>query len=190
MPKLITSFMNRSAESTQFTNLDDLLPSMGNTGKDLANAIKGISRSGTSTKEEMDRDINIQTRPPREAIEHIIDAISRSRKILDLQYDWDDAGSPRYSKTTWERMKNFLLASAEALWLLDHRRLDAPKILPGPDGSIDIHWKSNQRELLINIAEEISELAHYYGDNKNGQIIKGTLNISVDNQWLLLWLMQ
>lgn len=155
--------------------------SKGVAGAMLDDRIRGLSdRSGISKG----------MRIPHETIRHIIEAISKSKKILALEDDWDDAGSPAYKHATWNRAKDFLIASAHSVWISAQIRVDAPKILPGPDGSIDIHWKSAQKELLINIPEDVSESARYYGDNKTGQIVKGNLNISVDNRWLMMWLMQ
>lgn len=120
----------------------------------------------------------------------ILREIERSRNILQLGEDWDGEGSPGYEADTWKRATTFLREAALALWVVHHIRLDTPSISPGPDGSIDIHWKSGERELLINIPANNTEPGTFYGDNKVGQIVKGALDISSDNLWLLMWLMQ
>jgi hypothetical protein len=130
------------------------------------------------------------------AIKHISERIEQSRDILNLEDDWDDEGSPAYKTSTWERATTFLRRTALRLWKEYHLILDAPKILPGPAGSIDLHWKTAQRELLINIPEVLDEPANFYGDNSTSrehppsQMVKGSLDTSKDNQWLLMWLMQ
>jgi hypothetical protein len=129
-------------------------------------------------------------------IKHISEAIERSQRILTFEDDWDDEGSPPYKATTWDRATTFLRRSALQLWKDYHVALDAPKILPGPGGSIDLHWKIDGRELLINIPEPLDEPANFYGDesaardNPPTQIVKGVLDTSKDNLWLLMWLMQ
>jgi len=68
--------------------------------------------------------------------------------------------------------------------------IDAPHIHPGPDGSIDIHWKNDNYELLLNVPVEEGSLAGFYGDNISGNMIKGKMNISDGkmNNGLILWL--
>jgi hypothetical protein len=130
------------------------------------------------------------------AIKHITEAIEQSKYILKFEDDWDDEGSPAYKVSTWERATTFLRRSAQLLWKEYHVALDAPKILPGPAGSIDLHWKTTRRELLINIPDTPDEPANFYGDDSASnehpakQTIKGILDTAKDNQWLLMWLMQ
>jgi hypothetical protein len=120
----------------------------------------------------------------------ILREIEKSQHLLELEHDWDGEGSPGYEKQTWDRATTFLSHNIILLWQLYHVCVDVPRISPGPDGSIDIHWKSKSPELLINIPSDLSEPADYYGDNKLGQIVKGVLDTSVKNLWLLMWLMQ
>jgi hypothetical protein len=130
------------------------------------------------------------------AIKHILEAIEQSKYILAFKDDWDEEDSPAYRSSTWERATVFLSRGARQLWEENHLSLDAPKILPGPAGSIDLHWKTTRRELLINIPDAPGEPANFYGDDSSshdqrpGQTVKGILDTSKDNQWLLMWLMQ
>lgn len=121
-------------------------------------------------------------------------AIQESRSILQLQDDWDGEDSPGYSETTWNRTAQFLLENARNMWRLYKLRLEAPRILPGPYGSIDILWQSPKRELLINIPATAEEPASYYGDDKEDgtdNAIRGKrLDTSKNNEWILLWLMK
>ena len=133
---------------------------------------------------------------PDAAIKHILEAIEQSQYILDFEDDWDEEGRPPYEKATWDRATTFLHKHARHLWEAYHRRLDAPKILPGPSGSIDLHWTTARQELLINIPDMLHEPANFYGDVSSShehsplQIVKGILDTSKDNLWLLMWLMQ
>ena len=63
-----------------------------------------------------------------------------------------------------------------------------PDILPGPDGSVDLHWKLEQCDLLINVPAHPSAKATFFGENRRGTFIKGAFDPSACNQGLLLWL--
>jgi len=123
-----------------------------------------------------------------EELAALIDVVNASRKILDLPEDWDHEGSPSYLRKTWERATRFLLK--HALWHLRKYKIviDSPKILEGPDGSIDLHWKHSQAELLINVPEDPMKPLVCYGDNKSGLVLKGPLRDSdyKCGLWLLL----
>jgi hypothetical protein len=116
-------------------------------------------------------------------------AIRASRYILDLDDDWDEEGSQRFNETTWKRATNFITQVAvsfrkqpDGFWI------DPPRILPGPKGSIDIHWKTLKRELLINVPDDDKCPADYYGSGGSADIIKGKLETSAKNEWILVWL--
>jgi hypothetical protein len=123
-----------------------------------------------------------------EELEGLVEVINESRRILDLAEDWDHEGSPDYSRKTWERATTFLLKHALWHWTQYKIVTDRPKILEGPDGSIDIHWKDSQAELLINIPEDATKPLVCYGDNRSGLILKGPLRDSdyKCGLWLLL----
>ena len=131
--------------------------------------------------------------PTRQASTHrnikvgiLMEAITKSKSILDLEYNWDDDGSSGYEAATLDRATSFVrkqfVASGESI--------DIPKILPGPDGSIDLHWKHDKYELLINIPAAKDETAEFYGDNRDNVKIKGALDVSGTNHELILWLMK
>jgi hypothetical protein len=127
---------------------------------------------------------------PDVAIKHIRETIEQSRSILSLQDDWDGEGTSAYRASTWERATEFMQQNLLSMYLTFSSRVDVPRILPGPNGSIDLHWKTGYQELLINIPEDPNEPANFYGDNKLGQSVKGTLDTSKKHEWLLMWLMQ
>lgn len=122
------------------------------------------------------------------------DAIQASRRILELPDDWDGEGTPRYSERALQRASSYLLRSAVRYWRKYQKHLFVPRILPGPDGNIDLHWKTPERELLISIPADPAELAAYYGDDrKDGtdNAIRGrSLDTSEYNDWIFAWLMR
>jgi hypothetical protein len=128
-----------------------------------------------------------QLRSADVAIKHILEVIEQSKYILAFEDDWDDEDSPAYRLATWERAIAFLLKNARKLWEENHLTLEVPKILPGPAGSIDLHWKMARRELLINIPDTQDEPANFYGDDLSSnvhlpnQTVKGILDTSKDN---------
>jgi hypothetical protein len=124
--------------------------------------------------------------PPN--FDQIMAALDESRRILEWDDDWDGEGSPKYEETTWQRAADFLRSNALRLWEEYASSIEAPRVLPGPDGSIDIHWQTGDHELLVNIPADSDELATYYGDTPKGHVIKGKLDTSADNPWLLMWL--
>lgn len=117
-------------------------------------------------------------------------AITDSEKILDLEDDWDGDGACAYVRTTLGRATQFLETSAKGLWKSRHLWLSIPFIEPGPNGSIDIHWRTEKRELLINIPADDNQLAGYYGDEMGKNSIKGKLDTSEYQEWITIWLMK
>lgn len=115
--------------------------------------------------------------------------IDASRSMLELEDDWDGEGSPGYDEATWQRAVDFLVRNA--LWLNNEYGVDlqSPRIRKGPRGSIDLHWRVTDRELLVNIPAEYGSPADYYGDDGAGrQQIKGTLDPEKQGYHLMLWL--
>lgn len=121
-------------------------------------------------------------------IQPILDAIDASRKLLELQDDWDEEGSPRYSEQTWQRATQFLRNHARWLWEQHDIILDAPRIAPGPHGSIDIYWKAEEADLLLNIPADPAKPLTCYGDSKSGFKVSGPLLDSEYQRGLWCWL--
>lgn len=118
-------------------------------------------------------------------------AIETSKQLLGYEDDWDGEGSLGYSKSTLDKAERFLTDNSRIFWQNNAIWVTAPDFCPGPDGSIDLLWKLEDRELLINIPINENDLAGYYGDNfQNGSIIKGKLNLTEKNEWILMWLMK
>ena len=119
----------------------------------------------------------------------IFQSIKKGFEIAKFMDDWDGEGSCSYKSSTIYKSGQFLWNVALDFQRCQKSPLSAPRFSPGPDGSIDLHWKSSERELLINFPEEEDPIT-FYGDNSAGEIVKGTLDVSKSNQWLMLWLMQ
>lgn len=123
------------------------------------------------------------------AINDLAVSIGSSRSLLDLPDDWDDAGAPGYLEATWQRAVTFLVSGVSRLWQEHRVRTERADVLPGPRGSIDLDWRTPGHELLINVPVDTSQPFAYYGDDGAGERkIKGTLDPSAPNRWLLAWL--
>ncbi|MBI3896513.1 MAG: hypothetical protein HY313_11345 [Acidobacteria bacterium] len=115
--------------------------------------------------------------------------IEQAKRILELKDDWDGEGSAGYSEDTLNRAITFLITHAQWLWESCGISLPVPKIGPGPDGSIDIHWKQPSWELLVNIPADADEAATFYGDNYGAHKIRGSLDARNFNLGIATWLM-
>ena len=119
----------------------------------------------------------------------IIDTIHKSRAITDLHDNWDHEGARGYNVDTWKRATRFL--SRQATFARDSLySIGVPRIAPADCGSIDIHWISEDRELLINIPSTPSELGTYYGQKRSGDTISGVVNTDSPRGDLVVWLTQ
>jgi hypothetical protein len=119
-----------------------------------------------------------------------LEVIESSRWILDLEDDWDEQGAEGYSEATWGRACGFLARQATLARRSLGRDLPAPAILPGPKGSIDLHWKTRRFELLVNIPREEAKPATFYGDDYGTLCIRGNLNTSEEILGLVgFWLL-
>ena len=92
-------------------------------------------------------------------------AIEDSAWIVDLPPDWDGEGATRYERSTWERATAFLRNLASMFRRMFGGEMPVPRILPSAGGSIDLHWKTDRFELLVNIPSQPSGEIRYYGDN-------------------------
>ncbi len=112
--------------------------------------------------------------PPQ--LENLDRAIQKSRYMLDFPDNWDEEGSPAYSVNTWNIAVFFI--SNYAAWVLDTFKIviPTPKILHGPNGSIDLFWKQDHFNLLINIPASKDENATFYGDDYGTQKVEGSFN--------------
>ena len=138
---------------------------------------------------EIEQDLRLHGFILPAALRHLAVEIERSRSMLDLPDDWDEAGSPGYAEATWERAVGFLVRNASWLWRDYGVPIQAPRIRKGPDGSIDLDWRTPGHELLVNVPADPNESATYYGDDGAGRHqVKGSLDTSAPNQWLLMWL--
>lgn len=120
----------------------------------------------------------------------LIHAMQESQSILALDDDWDGEGSPRVSQDTWFAALSLLGTIAMRARQRLGLQLLVPRIDPGPNGSIDLHWCLPDRELLINIPADLDRAPSYYGDDiVRTATIEGTLSRFESNSWIAAWLL-
>lgn len=103
--------------------------------------------------------------------------IEKSKYIIELPDDWDDEGSLKYEEEIYINSIEFLIKSAQEIKDEFDIIIDTPKILHGPEGSIDVLWKNADYKLLLNIPPDENNIATFYGYNSNIESeIKGKFN--------------
>jgi len=141
-----------------------------------------------------DRRADIIDFNPRERLARVFEQleseIASSRSLLELEDGWDDDDAEAYSEETWLTATLFLRSFAQWLWREYGVKMLAPRILPGPDGSIDIRWKTPNRGLLLNIPKAPGDLATFYGDDSRGNCVKGEFDPKDPTQGALAWLVR
>lgn len=131
------------------------------------NLVEQINPTGTSIK----LNGRVVLTLPKE-LASLVEAIEQSKYLLEFKDNWDDEGAKKYAPKTWIKATKFI--GSYATWLLNiyNRVLATPKIYHGPEGSIDIYWKTEQYNFLINIPE-LGDIATFYGDDYEKQGIEG-----------------
>ena len=90
------------------------------------------------------------------------------KRLLALEENWDGEGSPAYQERTIESATTFLYELVEKSETLEATKV---RILPASEGSIDLHWKTELFELLVNFRPDGS--VSYYGDDYCENSIQG-----------------
>jgi len=114
--------------------------------------------------------------------------IADSKTILECRDDSDDRFVP-YSEETLDRAIKFLTGYFKLASGVLGASAPLPKLLPGPSGSIDVHWKNDRKELLVNIPADKNAPALFYGDDYDKLFIKGSMDTVCLRPSILLWLL-
>ncbi|MGB2606284.1 MAG: hypothetical protein WBC78_21945 [Candidatus Sulfotelmatobacter sp.] len=94
-----------------------------------------------------------------------------------------------YSKDAFARAVSFLTVHSTKAHDLCSSYPPAPKIGLGPGESIDLHWKQEKWELLVNIPADANRMAVFYGDDYGKANFKGSFDPKTVNLGLVAWLM-
>lgn len=115
-------------------------------------------------------------------------AIEDSEPMLEWDDNWDLEGSPKLSRSSWNRTVTFLRNYAERVELSRSMDLDDIELLPSRNGSIALDWRlPNQRSFLMTFPDD--GYCSYFGhDHEDKNRIKGTIDPTQDHEWLVDWL--
>lgn len=112
-----------------------------------------------------------------------------SRSMLELPQNWDDDGAEKIQEETWGRAADFLRATARRVSEAGRLIFPIPNLNPCPDGSIDLHWKNELFELLLNIPPVSRGAGDFYGESRDGLTIKGSFKPEIHHQGIVCWLL-
>lgn len=112
--------------------------------------------------------------------------LRQASQVLQLHEDQDVQAIP-YSAETLARAVAFLRTHIEWLWRSYGVKMAIPTIGLGPNGSVDLYWKKQSWELLVNVPP--IGPATYYGDNYGREKNKGSFDPEKLSTSVIAWLM-
>jgi hypothetical protein len=93
-------------------------------------------------------------------------------EMTELLDDWDDDGGKAISKALANRVADFLSKMESMAQHWDRELLD-PTLSPGPAETVDIHWKTEDFELLVNVKNS-DGLCSFYGERpEDSHVMQG-----------------
>ncbi len=123
--------------------------------------------------------------PRVDEMAHLRFVIEDSRSILEQTGEFD---SLPYAESTWSRAVRFLSVEWTEFRKRTGQVMAIPDILPGPKGSIDLHWDTETFELLINVPADPKRKAILYGHAHGEAKIEYAFNPSKPDRGLVRWL--
>jgi len=87
--------------------------------------------------------------------------IRRSEGVLE--------STPRpFQPETWRDAVHMLRRWSSGFAGRYGRTMPVPTIAPGPGGSVDLHWRTDRFEMLVNVSTRPGEVSTFYGDDEAG----------------------
>lgn len=115
--------------------------------------------------------------------------IERSRRIFELNDDWDGEGSPGYAQPTLDIAVEVLESIVEGIPTILLAGITTVELQPGPDGSIDLGLVLGNRRLLINVPRDSDDSVLFYGHGPERQYpIEGAFVRTTRPRFLAEWL--
>jgi hypothetical protein len=167
-----------------------LLSLAGN--QDLNPVLDLINAPSLSESLRGHRAVSLQrTREQSSVTDEVLRAeINRAALMLDRSGDWEDEEPVLFSQETLRRAEFFLSTQSKQFYKLFGHFPPAPHVGPGPDGSVDIFWKKERWELLVNIPADTLKMASFYGDDYGAQKIKGSFDPTSLHYGIVPWLIR
>jgi hypothetical protein len=108
-----------------------------------------------------------------------------AKYIQNLTENWDEEGSKAFNQKTINLMKEVIITFIETL-SNSLTFIPVPHISPLADGSIYIHFRNENLDLLINVTEETDSI-YISADNCKKDEIKAILSKSIATDVLSGW---
>ena len=93
--------------------------------------------------------------------------------ILSLGDNWDGEGAIACSDGMVDRVSKFMLDFQQRCRERHQLEIGEPTAKPGPDGGIDLRWKTDKYDILLYVPSLGSP--RYYGRDPHGGELKGSL---------------
>lgn len=140
-----------------------------------------------------DLQYKIKTQDTHTSINSLFDNLNRvveeSKKLLDLEEDWDDDGALICKPEVYKNAVDLLIVYTKFIYTTYLINIKDPEINLCKDGSIDIEWRDRNYICLLNIQNEDDFLVHYFAEEFISKtIIKGFLNSKTVNEDLAFWM--
>lgn len=101
----------------------------------------------------------------------ILDEITDSQDILELEYNWDMNKAETIESALYLDAVKFLLLYSVYIFKEFNVVIKAPEINPCRNGSIDFSWRTEDARMLINVRKKNdSPIATFYGYLKSNKL--------------------
>lgn len=113
--------------------------------------------------------------------------IATASFILNIEAEADDPDFIPYSTDTLKRAVMFLRRLALHAHSCGFSGIGVPEFLPSAKGSIDLLWRNDSRQLLMNFSNNLSDRISFYG-RKGKSEISGRFDAEDFRPELVYWL--
>lgn len=118
---------------------------------------------------------------------HVEETISDAEWIVDLDDDWDEAGAAGYHVSVLDRARAVLEQMSQEASRALSDKLPMPDVNPAQEGSIDLFWRLEDRDLLMNVPVG-DESISFFGRREDGNTISGLI-AGTSRMDVIVWLM-
>jgi|GEM_PF-4439643 len=108
--------------------------------------------------------------------------------LRTLPDNFDGEGSPHYSARTVSSATELVRQLTERYMGSFAAKLPLPSVLPGPEGSVDLTWKSSAGKLLLNVPPGEAGVPTAYGETPGGEPISLQIDSDAASDRLLRWI--
>lgn len=145
-------------------------------------------------RHELNRDylfeINSKSYQVPSRLMHIAEQIEEAQDILKYEFDWDGEGACPTDITTFENAISFIINYSVSIYDKTGTVLKTPYMDILRDGSVSVHWESENAQLLTIFKKGKSELAYYFAELKENKVpLKSAIEPGKPvDEFLALWM--